>query len=210
MQKLFLFLVIQVQSAVVVLCFSSFLLPGVGFARQADFSEARSVLKDFFSLHTLTGDFTQIDSKGKHTKGIFYLQRPGKIRFVYKNAPLTVIADGKNVAVENRVLGAWSLYQLNQTALKLLLSNDYTPSFMSLNTVQSNQTIICLILRDKALGRGYISLLFDRMTHALLQWTIVDQQNLRTIVKIDHVRTGVAFTPDVFQIPYQKIRRQAR
>src|SRR5205823_14150180 len=34
-------------------------------------------------FHTLQGDFTQISPKGIVSKGVFYLSKPGKMRFEY-------------------------------------------------------------------------------------------------------------------------------
>src|SRR3954452_18170416 len=35
------------------------------------------------SFHTLQGDFTQVSPKGTVSKGVFYLSKPGKMRFEY-------------------------------------------------------------------------------------------------------------------------------
>ena len=49
----------------------------------------------FNGITNLQGNFEQIESNNKHTKGRFYVQRPGKLRFDYDPpSSLRIVADG--------------------------------------------------------------------------------------------------------------------
>ena len=139
------------------------------------------------------------------TEGTFYLERPGKIRFSYKNSPVRVITDGKSVAINNRKLDTWSLYQLSQTPMKMLLDTKIDLSDGKLLGVNEDKGATTIILADKSLGKGQIRMIFDSKTYDLRQWTIVDQQNLETTVQVTNVRVGVRFAQGMFDIPYQRI-----
>lgn len=176
------------------------------FAQNANLTaHAQEIANHFAAIKTMTGDFVQFSPKGEMTEGTFYLERPGKIRFSYKNSPVRVITDGKSVAINNRKLDTWDLYQLSQTPMKMLLDTKIDLTDGKLLSVSQDQGSTTIILADKTLGKGQIRMIFDSKTYELLQWTIVDQQNLETTVQITNVRTGVRFAKGMFDIPYQRI-----
>jgi hypothetical protein len=81
------------------------------------------VTKLFNSTATLVGKFHQIGPDGSKTEGVFYMQRPGRVRFEYEDpSPIQLIADGSSVAVRNRTLATQDVYPLSQTPLRFLLA----------------------------------------------------------------------------------------
>lgn len=183
---------------------STVVLPASAYAQNAN-AQAQTIANHFSSIKTMTGDFVQFSPKGDMSEGTFYLERPGKIRFSYKDSPVRVITDGKSVAINNRKLDTWDLYQLSQTPMKMLLDNQIDLSGGRLLGVSQDPGATTIILADKSLGKGQIRMIFDSKTYELRQWTIVDQQNLETTVQITNVRTGVKFANGMFDIPYQRI-----
>lgn len=178
--------------------------PLPAFAENANV-RAQDIANHFAAIQTMTGDFIQFSPKGEMTEGTFYLERPGKIRFSYKNSPVRVITDGKSVAINNRKLDTWDLYQLSQTPMKMLLDTKIDLSDGKLLSANEDQGATTIVIADKSLGKGQIRMIFDSKTYDLRQWTIVDQQNLETTVQITNVRTEVKFAKGMFDIPYQRI-----
>ena len=87
-------------------------------------AEAAKVSAYLSSLQTLVGDFVQVGPDGTKTKGEFYIQKPGKVRFEYDDpSPIAIIADGSSVAVRDRKLATQDIYPLSQTPLRYLLSD---------------------------------------------------------------------------------------
>ena len=89
--------------------------------------------------------------------------------------------------------------------MKMLLDTKIDLSDGKLLNVSQDQGSTTIVLADKTLGKGQIRMIFDSKTYELLQWTIVDKQNLETTVQITNVRTGVRFAKGMFDIPYQRI-----
>ncbi|RCL02693.1 MAG: Outer membrane lipoprotein carrier protein [Candidatus Tokpelaia sp. JSC188] len=166
---------------------------------------AQKILNHFSSTHTMTGDFMQFSPRGEVTEGTFYMERPGKIRFTYKKIPIRVISDGQSVAVNNRKLDTWSLYQLQKTPMKLLLSEHIDISNDNLVEFREESKAIILVILDKSIGQSKIQMIFDPKTYELRQWTIIDRQNLKTTILLINTRTGVRFANDIFNIDYQRI-----
>lgn len=51
------------------------------------------------SLKSISADFTQVNNDGTLSTGKVYIQRPGRVRFEYRNDNNLVLASGGNVAV---------------------------------------------------------------------------------------------------------------
>jgi flagellar basal body-associated protein FliL len=87
-------------------------------------AQAARVSAYLSSLQTLVGNFIQVGADGSRTKGDFYIQKPGKVRFEYDDpSPIAVVADGSSVAVRDRKLATQDIYPLSQTPLRYLLSD---------------------------------------------------------------------------------------
>ncbi|WP_182417703.1 outer membrane lipoprotein carrier protein LolA [Bartonella sp. HY038] len=166
---------------------------------------AQKIADHFAAITTMTGDFVQFSSKGEMSEGTFYLERPGKIRFAYKNSPIRVISDGKSVVINNKKLDTWDLYQLSQTPMKLLLDSKIDLSGGKLLNFVSDKNAATLEITDKTMGGGKLRLIFDAKTNELKQWTMIDRQNLETTVQITNLRSNVRFADGMFRINYQNI-----
>src|SRR4051794_1981014 len=87
-------------------------------------AQAARVSTYLSSLQTLVGNFVQVASDGSKTKGDFYIQKPGKLRFEYDDpSPIAVVADGSSLVVRDRKLATQDVYPLSQTPLRFLLSD---------------------------------------------------------------------------------------
>ncbi|WP_354188699.1 LolA family protein [Bartonella silvatica] len=166
--------------------------------------KAQKVANHFAAIKTMTGDFIQFSPQGKMSQGIFYLERPGKIRFMYKKIPLQIIADGQFIGINNRALNTWSFSKLSQTPMKFLLDNKINVSSGRLVAFREDPGAVTIILRDNSMGAGQIRMVFDSKNYTLRQWTIVDQQKLETTVQVMNVRTGVRFADGMFTLPSKK------
>ncbi|MBB4075768.1 outer membrane lipoprotein-sorting protein [Bartonella fuyuanensis] len=166
--------------------------------------KAQNVVNRFAAIKTMTGDFIQFSPRGKMSQGTFYLERPGKIRFIYKKMPLQIIADGQFIGINNRALNTWNFSQLSQTPMKFLLDDKIDVSSGRLLAFREDPGAVTIVLRDKSIGAGKIRMIFDPKGSALRQWTIVDQQNLETTVQVMNVQTGVRFANGMFTLPSKK------
>jgi len=167
---------------------------------------AQAVADHFSSVGAMTGDFMQFDPNGKQSEGKFYIERPGKLRFDYSGTPLRVIADGSQVAINNRKLNTWDLYPLSKTPLKLLLNERIDLSSANIQDVKEEPDLTTIVMGDKSIfGSSRITMMFDPANFDLRQWTIRDNQGKDTTVMVYNVRSGVTLDQTMFKIPYQQI-----
>ena len=168
--------------------------------------KAREIAAHFSDIKTMTGSFIQFDPNGKTSEGKFYIERPGNIRFDYSGAPLRVIADGDQVAINNRKLNTWDLYPLSKTPLKLLLGERIDLSSANIRSVKEEPDITTIVMGDKSVfGNSEITMIFDTASFDLRQWTIKDNDGRDTTVIVDGLRAGVTLDPTMFEIPYTAI-----
>jgi len=163
----------------------------------------------FNANSTLIGDFVQIGADGKRVEGKLYVQRPGRLRFVYASpATLEIVADGTSVAVRERKLAKQDLYFIGQTPLKFLLKDqiDISKDTKVLD-VASTPSAISILIEDKATfgGTSRIKLVFDPQTFALKQWVVTDPQGYETLVSLFNLDLKKKPSPDLFKINMEKL-----
>jgi outer membrane lipoprotein-sorting protein len=141
----------------------------------------------FNSFRTMEGQFTQIGPNGEQSEGVFFLSRPGKIRFHYRPpVKLDIIADGSSVAVRDNKAMTQDLYPLSKTPLRYLLADqiDLTSGDL-VRQIHVEPDLISLVIVEKStLVEGKLTLIFDRKTYALRQWIVTDAQGLDTSVAV--------------------------
>jgi outer membrane lipoprotein-sorting protein len=157
----------------------------------------------FNSFSLMEGQFIQFGPSGEQSEGVFFLSRPGKIRFHYKPpSRLDVIADGSSVAIKDGKTNTQDLYPLSKTPLRYLLSKriDLTSKAI-VSAIKEEQDLIALVILEKsAFVEGKLTLIFDKKTFALRRWVVTDAQGLNTSVDIFNVTTGKAQDPNLFRI----------
>jgi len=154
---------------------------------------------------TLMGNFIQTGPNGDTAHGIFYLKRPGQIRFKYEQpASIDIIADGKSVAVINTKLETQDLLPIKKTPLRYLLRRN-----LNLNKVDGIKNVgllgnnIVVIIEDpEAFNESQLRLFFHKDTYALEQWIVTDAQGLDTSVELFDIQKDTDVEPELFIIKY--------
>lgn len=180
-------------------------------------AEESAVLSDISAklaaTQTMNGEFIQYNPDGKQVQGKFYIARPGKVRFQYDTTnSLSIIADGKSVLVHDKQLQTYDIWPLSQTPLRLLLQSN-------LNLAKSNRVTSVSVepdlvqvemIDDAKFGGGTLTLVFDRKSAELRQWTVTDQRGVQTLVTLYNVEVGNRLAADLFKIDYNAATNAAR
>ena len=157
------------------------------------------------SFRTMEGQFIQFGPHGEQSEGVFFILRPGKIRFHYRPpVKLDVISDGRNVAVRDNRAMTQDFYPLSKTPLRYLLADqvDLTSDRLVSQIREEPDLIAVVIVEKSAFVDGKLTLVFDRKSHDLKQWIVTDAQGLNTSVAIYNVAVGKQPDPGLFKITY--------
>ena len=162
------------------------------------------------SVHTLVGDFVQVAPNGARSKGQFFIQKPGKVRFEYDPpSPIDIVADDQSVAVRDRSLATQDIYPLSQTPLRFLLSpNIDLLRDTNLVGVYADDTFATVVIEETQplVGTNRLMLMFDAKDLKLKQWVVTDPQGFDTTVAVYNLDTSKKPDPGIFTIDYTKYR----
>jgi outer membrane lipoprotein-sorting protein len=169
-------------------------------------AQAAKVSNYLSSLQTLVGNFVQVGPDGSKTKGDFYIQKPGKVRFEYDApSPIEIIADGSSVAVRDRKLATQDIYPLSQTPLRYLLS-DRIDLMKDTNVVSvtADDTFVSVTIEEKQalIGTSRLMLMVGAKDGKLKQWTVTDPQGYDTTVAVYNLDTTQKPDPSLFKIDF--------
>ncbi|WP_375413553.1 outer membrane lipoprotein carrier protein LolA [uncultured Bradyrhizobium sp.] len=169
-------------------------------------AQAAKVSTYLSSLSTLVGNFVQVGPDGTRTKGDFYIQKPGKVRFEYDApTPIAMIADGSSLAVRDRKLATQDIYPLSQTPLRYLLSDriDLLKDTNVVNITADDQFISVTIEEKSAvIGTSRLMLMLGAKDNQLKQWTVTDPQGYDTTVAVYNLDTSKKPDPGLFKIDF--------
>jgi outer membrane lipoprotein-sorting protein len=169
-------------------------------------AQAAKVSLYLSSLQTLVGNFVQVGPDGSRTKGDFYIQKPGKVRFEYDApSPIAIIADGSSVAVRDRKLATQDIYPLSQTPLRYLLS-DRIDLLKDTNVVSvtADDLFVSVTIEEKQalIGTSRLMLMVGAKDGQLKQWTVTDPQGYDTTVAVYNLDSSKKVDPSLFKIDF--------
>ncbi|MBI5262649.1 MAG: outer membrane lipoprotein carrier protein LolA [Bradyrhizobium sp.] len=169
-------------------------------------AQAARVSAYLSSLQTLVGNFVQVGPDGSKTKGDFYIQKPGKVRFEYDPpVPIDIIADGSSLVVRDRKLATQDVYPLSQTPLRFLLS-DRIDLMKDTNVVHvtADDLYITVVIEEKQalIGTSRLMLMVGAKDGQLKQWTVTDPQGYDTTVAVYNLDSTKKVDPSLFKIDF--------
>lgn len=169
-------------------------------------AQASKVSAYLSSLTMLAGNFVQVGPDGSKTKGDFYMQKPGKVRFEYEApSPIAIIADGSAVAVRDRKLATQDIYPLSQTPLRFLLS-DRVDLMKDTNVVSvtTDELFVTITIEEKQalVGTSRLMLMVGAKDNQLKQWTVTDPQGYDTTVAVYNLEQPKKLDPGLFKIDF--------
>ena len=173
-----------------------------------------AISKYINSFKTLQGEFSQISPKGNLSRGVFYIQKPGKMRFEYAPPnPFLIVADGKWLTIKNVKKEKGDQFPLSQTPLRLVLGNK-VDILKETNIIAFDEQdgIASVTLEDKksTLGNGQLTLVYDKNRNALQQWVVIDGKGRRTTVTLENVVEGIKPDPKLFVVKIDRKTRDSR
>ena len=154
-------------------------------------------------IRNMSGEFTQTSPRGQVANGIFYIAKPGKMRFEYAPpSPLLVVSDGSWVTVKNTQRKSDDQYPLSTTPLQLVLSDQVNlfDQTVILN-VEHRDSLSAITMQEKGqLVAGQLTMVFDRANNELVQWIIVDGKGQRTSVELSNIDKTAEPSPKLFVV----------
>jgi len=175
-----------------------FTFPMLAQAQQAqDIQRAENYLR---ALGTVKADFIQRADNGSQLSGVFYLKRPGKLRFEYNEVNDFIVADGIFIYFYDSELGEQSNAPIGQTLADFLLRKDLSlTKDLTVKAVENiNPYQILTLSEKKDEGAGLVKLFFTRTPYALEKWQIIDAAGLTTEISLTNMQRDIQLRPSLF------------
>lgn len=170
---------------------------------QVNAGDLRRISNYLNGIDTMDGNFVQVGPNGDLSEGLFYMRRPGRIRFEYKPPnPALIIADGFWVGVYDTIDDTLDRFPLSETPLDLLLRDRIDlQSEGAVNRIERSEGQLRVVAVDpSAPDQGSITMVFNDNPLELTQWIILDGQGLATTVALSEIRRDVKIDPNLFFI----------
>lgn len=173
--------------------------PHLSDADVADLDRISRYLND---LTTMQGTFLQISDNGGMATGVFYMRRPGRLRFEYDDpVPIVFISDGTFVSIEDKELESVNSYPLRSTPLHLLLKKnvDLAEEADIVALDRREGRLIVTAREDEGLAQGDLTMIFTEPELELTQWVVLDAQGVETSIALRDVVYGEKINPALFR-----------
>lgn len=155
------------------------------------------------SLKTLSGEFSQVNSKGQKASGIIQISRPGKMRLTYDPpSSLLIVSNGKWLITYDRQADDVNYVSLENTPAAFILrphirfSGDVTITRIE---PKEGETAISLVRKEEP-EMGYITLVFNDNPLSLKEWSVVDAQGIETRVTLSKLQSNIKLPANLFKI----------
>ncbi len=154
------------------------------------------------AITTMVGKFLQVDTQGQRIEGIFYLQRPGKIRFKY-NPPSRqeIMSLGNGFYVIDRKEKTQYAYPQDKIPLRQFLDANIDLLHAGLVAINQSASYVELTLQDDTpAGTVRVDLVFDKDSKDLVQWVLTDPGGVKLTFSLYDVQQGVDIPASTFYL----------
>lgn len=180
----------------------SFLLILSGSAMAESNQDVDQAETYFQQLKTVKSRFIQTNADGSQSRGTFYLNRPGKLRFEY-DAPSKdfVVADGFFIYFYDGEVKQQSNAPIGQTLADFLLRKDFKLSgdLKVTRIMRAGGYVQITVIQAKQPKAGELTLAFtDGPKYQLKKWRVMDSVGNITETELFDMQTGLKLPSSLF------------
>lgn len=179
--------------------------PGLAQARTLTPDEEfvlQEVSRHNTDIRSMAGRFMQIDSQGGRIEGTFWLKRPNMVRFRY--APPSreeIISQGSGFYVIDRQAQTQYAYAQEHVPLRQFLGDQVSLINSNLSdVVMSESHVSVMITDDSPIGTVQVSLIFERESLDLVQWSLIEPSGVETTFSIYETQKNIDIPDHYFRI----------
>jgi outer membrane lipoprotein-sorting protein len=193
--------------------------PGEAPVSKAVFNDTQKAALDRVSaylngIHLLKSGFIQLGPDGQLDQGEFLLEKPGKLRFEYNPPnPTLIVATGGKIYIKNGRLNTVDRYDISDTPLGLLLSDNVdlkTNAAVTGVDIRPDAVVVHARTFNNRQQQGVITMVFSNPGIELRQWTVKDNQGGTTEVALRNPETTTGPVDEtLFGVPQKDPPRKA-
>lgn len=155
------------------------------------------------AVQRLQGRFVQTSPGGGRASGMFYLQRPGRLRFEYDPpATMLIVADGSVVAMRDTELRTTERTPIRSTPLNIILGEtiNLERDARVLRVSRAGPWLMITARDRRGQTDGQITLQFHGPDAQLRSWDVIDATGARTRITLSDITQPASFDRRLFRL----------
>ncbi len=153
------------------------------------------------SLHTVRAEFIQASPNGDVSSGLFYLQRPGKLRMEYNPpVPVLMVASGGDVVYFDKELDQVSRISLESTLVGFLARDQvmFDDTVIITALKYSNASLRISLVQSRRPKDGALTLEFSDKPLIMRSMVVTDSSGQTTTVSIHNAQFNLPLDKALF------------
>ena len=174
------------------------------YASEYHDNKIKIIEESWNSVRTMSGNFLQTNSDGTMTYGKFFLSKPFKSKFVYKNEEDIIVTNQSLIAVLDNEGYQLDSYPIGQSPLKDILRDkvDLIHKDKKVIIKEDEENYIAKIRFSNKPGEVELSFTKDDLT--LKKWQIIDEFEQVTVLEFTKIKKNISINPEIYSIRYKK------
>lgn len=189
-------------------------LPTIELSPRVDLQKERleAVQNYMNSVRSMRARFVQQAPDGRVSRGVFHLERPGRVRFEFDgDVPILIVSDGRILNMVDYELGQVTKWPIKDTPLALMVADEIVLG-QNVTLVSSGPgdlaNMISITARDpKKPEQGTMTLIFSAEpatdggapTMTLRAWQVIDAQGGLTTVTLAQTEVNLALETSLWK-----------
>ena len=174
------------------------------YASEYHDNKIKIIEESWNSVRTMSGNFLQTNSDGTMTYGKFFLSKPFKSKFIYKNEEDIIVTNQSLIAVLDNEGYQLDSYPIGQSPLKDILRDkvDLIHKDKKVIIKEDEENYIAKIRFSNKPGEVELSFTKDDLT--LKKWQIIDEFEQVTVLEFTKIKKNISINPEIYSIRYKK------
>ena len=174
------------------------------YASEYHDNKIKIIEESWNNIRTMSGNFLQTNSDGTMTYGKFFLSKPFKSKFVYKNEEDIIVTNQSLIAVLDNEGFQLDSYPIGQSPLKDILRDkvDLIHKDKKVIIKEDEENYIAKIRFSNKPGEVELSFTKDDLT--LKKWQIIDEFEQVTVLEFTKIKKNISINPEIYSIRYKK------
>ena len=174
------------------------------YASEYHDNKIKIIEESWNSIRTMSGNFLQTNSDGTMTYGKFFLSKPFKSKFVYKNEEDIIVTNQSLIAVLDNEGYQLDSYPIGQSPLKDILRD-------KVDLIHKDKKVIIKEDEENYIAKirfinkpGEVELSFTKDDLTLKKWQIIDEFQQVTVLEFTKIKKNISINPEIYSIRYKK------
>ncbi len=174
------------------------------YASEYHDNKIKIIEESWNNIRTMSGNFLQTNSDGTMTYGKFFLSKPFKSKFIYKNEEDIIVTNQSLIAVLDNEGYQLDSYPIGQSPLKDILRDkvDLIHKDKKVIIKEDEENYIAKIRFSNKPGEVELSFTKDDLT--LKKWQIIDEFEQVTVLEFTKIKKNISINPEIYSIRYKK------